>query len=117
MIYIDNYWLTPVERVRVLDDVQGFVEALAPEGLRFLVVTHDPGITLRTTVTRDASEVLGALEALHEEPARGLDAYRDRERVFSGPPVEVPGITRWQCGKCTRPVPSARIPVVVVGAR
>ncbi len=61
VIYIDNYWLTPPERLRVLDDVQQFVQAQADASRRFLLVTHDPSITIRTPITRDTAQVVAAL--------------------------------------------------------
>lgn len=83
VLYLDNFWLTPAEQRRVLEALPEFVRA-QPAGQRFVVATHDPGIHIRTPVTRDVGTVLAALEALREEPTQGMVAVRQRSEIFDG---------------------------------
>jgi len=82
VIYVDNYWLTPQERKRVLDDIERFVEAHPPGRTRFLLVTHDSGIQIRTPLTTNPQPVLTALAELPGEPAQGLRGPRARSAFF-----------------------------------
>lgn len=81
-IYLDNYWLQPGDRRRVLDDLERFVAAQPEGAFRFVVATHDPGIRILTPVTRDLVPVRQALATLPEAPASGHGSVLDRRRVF-----------------------------------
>lgn len=82
VIYLDNYWLTPGERKRLLDDIERFMGTLTLDTVRFLLATHDPGLNLRTPVTRDPDVVLAALAAIPDLPTQGMQAVRERNRTY-----------------------------------
>ncbi|MDH3523589.1 MAG: VWA domain-containing protein [Acidobacteriota bacterium] len=83
VLYLDNYWLLSSDRQRILDDLERFVAAQAESGVRFLVASHDPGLRIRTGVTRDPAIVLAALAAQADEPAQGASARRDHSGAYT----------------------------------
>lgn len=82
VLYLDNLWLMQHDRNRILDDLQQFVAAQAENGVRFLVASHDPGLRIRTGVTRDPAVVLAALEEQVDVPTMGMIAQRDHSSAF-----------------------------------
>jgi len=82
VLYIDNYWLTPFDRKRVMGDLEQFVEAQKASNFRFLVVTHNPGLQIETSVTRDVQQVLDVLAAVPDQPAKGLHQRRAKTLFY-----------------------------------
>lgn len=82
VIYIDNYWLTPGDRKRVIDDIERFVAEQPPGRTRFMLATHNPGVRIKTPLTSNPQQVLDALREIPEEPTQGLQGPRSRAAVF-----------------------------------
>jgi VWFA-related protein len=83
VLYLDNYWLSSADRMRLSDDLEQFVATQTPSTVRYLVATHDPGLHIRSSITSDLDEVLAVLAALPEMPAHGLEMRRERSSTFS----------------------------------
>lgn len=82
VLYLDHNWLRLHDRARLLDDLEGFVAAQGSAATRFLVVTGDPGLHVRSPITTNLETVRTSVATLAEMPTHGDDAARDRHGVF-----------------------------------
>ncbi|MDH3522038.1 MAG: hypothetical protein OES32_00500, partial [Acidobacteriota bacterium] len=87
VLLLDNIWLTPGDRRRILPDLDRFLLS-QPVGARFVVASLGNGLELLTPVTRDRETLRPALSDLLEPPLHGLQASLDRRSAYrdSAPP-------------------------------
>jgi VWFA-related protein len=84
-VFFDNQTLTPPERNRVIQEIEGFVRTrLSPED-RVMVVSYDgPGsLQVRQPTTSDPAAVVAALRAVSSSSAGGLNRLMDMRIILN----------------------------------
>jgi VWFA-related protein len=71
VIYVDNTFLLPAHRNRVLRQLRDFVGRLPPES-EVMLATEDPALKIRQAFTRDRAALLRAVEAIETSGALGV---------------------------------------------
>jgi VWFA-related protein len=72
VVYIDNAYLRPVDRNRLLKQVREFLKtSLGPED-QVAVVTHDLGLQVRHSFRAGQATLWADLDKLEKEPAQGI---------------------------------------------
>ncbi len=69
-IYIDNTFLLPAHRNRVLQQLRGFLGRLPPES-EVMLVTEDPALKVRQAFTRDRAALLRTVDEIEKGGALG----------------------------------------------
>lgn len=72
IVYFDSFYLTPISRKRVLEDLPAFFERALADGARILVAAHVQDLKVLSPFTTDRGELAAALAATAEAPAVGL---------------------------------------------
>lgn len=72
VVYFDSFYLTPISRQRVLEDLPGFFERQIADGARILLATHLQDLKVLTPFTTDLDQLRAALAKIAEAPAVGL---------------------------------------------
>jgi VWFA-related protein len=80
-VVLDELWLTPFDRRRILGDLDHFLEA-QPVDARVVLASLGNGLELLTPVTRDRGLLRAALADRVEPPLHGLQAATDRRSAF-----------------------------------
>jgi len=70
-IYIDNTFLLPAHRNRVLQQLRGFLGRLAPAD-EVMLVTEDPALKVRQAFTRDRAALLRTVDEIEKGGALGV---------------------------------------------
>lgn len=81
VVYIDNTFLMPGNRNRVLKQLRDTLDQLAPED-RVMLVTQDPALRIRLPFTSDRAAVAAALDRIEAMAASGINAITERRRAL-----------------------------------
>jgi VWFA-related protein len=71
VVYVDNGFLLPAHRNRVLQQLRGFLGQLRPED-EAMLVTADPGLHIRLPFTRDRAALARAVEEIEKTGSLGV---------------------------------------------
>jgi len=71
VIYVDNTFLVPAHRNRVLQQLRDFIGRLSPES-EVMLVTEDPALKVRQAFTRDRAALLRTVDAIETSGALGV---------------------------------------------
>jgi len=71
VIYVDNTFLVPAHRNRVLQQLRDFIGRLSPES-EVMLVTQDPALKVRQAFTRDRAALLRTVDAIETSGALGV---------------------------------------------
>lgn len=81
VVYVDNTFLLPTHRNRVLQQLRDTLSQLRPED-RVMLVTQDPGLHIRLPFTTDRSVVSRALDEIEHLGASGIDQLSSRREAM-----------------------------------
>lgn len=81
VVYIDNTFLVPGNRNRVLRQLRDTLDQLAPED-RVMLVTQDPALRIRLPFSADRAAVRAALDEIEGMAASGINAITERRRAL-----------------------------------
>ena len=70
-IYVDNTFLLPAHRNRVLQQLRDFLGRLSPQD-EVMLVTEDPGLKVRQAFTRDHAALLRTMDEIETSGALGV---------------------------------------------
>lgn len=70
-IYVDNTFLLPAHRNRVLQQLRDFLGRLAPEA-EVMLVTEDPALKVRQPFTRDRAALLRTVDEIEKSSSLGV---------------------------------------------
>ncbi|HEX9735550.1 MAG TPA: VWA domain-containing protein [Thermoanaerobaculia bacterium] len=100
VVYFDSFYLTPISRKRVLEDLPAFFERQIADGARILLAVHLQDLKVMSEFTDDLDELRSALARIAEAPAAGLqqttghrltlDGLRDIYKVCEDSPILEP---------------------------
>ncbi len=82
VVYLDNFYLVPGGRRRVLEDLPDFFDRHIAAGARILLAARDTEIRLLTPFTDDPEELRAALAKAVELPTQGIRRRQERESVL-----------------------------------
>jgi VWFA-related protein len=71
VVYVDNSFLLPAHRNRVLKQLRDFIGQLRPED-EVMLVTSDPGLRIRLPFTRDRAALTRTVDEMEKMGASGL---------------------------------------------
>jgi VWFA-related protein len=83
IVYIDDFYIGPAHRARVLRQLRDFLtQGLAP-GDPVMVVTYDRGLHIRLPFSTDRDSLVRALAGVESLPASGGDLVRARREALA----------------------------------
>jgi VWFA-related protein len=81
-IYVDDYWLTPPDRLRVLGDLEQYAAAELAAGRRVLVATHGRSLEVRRLATDGAGGPPEVFAEIAAKPPLGFARERERRSAY-----------------------------------
>jgi VWFA-related protein len=81
VIYVDNTFLLPAHRNRVLQQLRDFITQLRPED-EAMLVSQDPGLRVRQPFTRDRAALLRTVDAIAQGGATGMSHVSSKRQAI-----------------------------------
>ncbi len=82
VIYVDNQFLRPFNRNKVVDEVRRFLHRKAERGDRVMLATYEKSLHVRHPFTTDHGAVLEELEKIKTHSAFGVQARTERRDLL-----------------------------------
>ncbi len=83
LLYIDNEYIQPIQRKRMMRRVRDFVEETMPQEVRMGVASARRSLDLRQPFTDDSEAVLEALQKVGKETSGWHTRNRERQRILA----------------------------------
>ena len=82
VVYVDHFNIRPVNRKRVLRDLEGFLEGRVDQGDNIMLVGYDRKLEVVHPFTRDRSQIADGLKSLSKAAAHGQIQDAERRRIL-----------------------------------